>query len=592
MKPATVRTVKANLKIYLDILLLFIGLVSGISFILLIGFDLSRLEILLIQRIIDIVIYCFIFEEFFRLFTFQRFWDELRSRWIEFSLVLLLIFEILFKSTLIQTFRLYFPFVSFDEIAIAYLVVSQLNIFLIGVFKIVRHSSFITRLKVPPGAIFAMSFAILILLGSFFLSLPKASATGNSIKYIDALFTSTSAVCVTGLIVLDTPKDFSFLGQIIILILIQLGGLGIMTLTTFFFTFVGGGVSLRMRLLLKEFLSTETFSAIASILRKIVFYTFTIELIGFLVLYLSMAGFNKFDGNTFYIAIFHSISAFCNAGFSLFSENLATPLLRTNYIFKFTVTLLIIFGGLGFLTLAEIFSLKIFGKRVPRIRFQLSVTSKIVLVTTLILIVLGSGLIFLADFRTGVLGNNTFDTIFNAYFQSVTARTAGFNTVPIENLSVLSAIVLIFLMWVGASPGGTGGGIKTTTFAVVFIFILNYIRSRERLIIFDREIAHETIQKAFVILILSIFVIFVATSVLIYFEPKINPLNLLFEVTSAFGTVGLSRNVTFHICDSSKLVLVFVMFIGRIGVLTFFTAVFKPFREYNYTLPKVNVNVG
>ena len=592
MKPATVRTIKTNLKIYLDILLLFIGIVSAISFILLIGYDLTRLEVLLIQRVIDFIIYFFIFEEILRLLTFQRFWVEVKARWIELSLVVLLILEMIFKPTLIQTFRFYFPLVTFDQIAIGYLIISQLIIFVIGVFKIVRHSTSITKLKVPPGAIFAISFAFLILVGSFLLSLPKASATGNPISYIDALFTSTSAVCVTGLIVLDTSKDFSLLGQIIILILIQLGGLGIMTLTTFFFTFVGGGVTLRMRLLLKEFLSTETFSIIGTILRKIVFYTFTIELLGFLVLYYSLSSIGNFDGNSFYIALFHSVSAFCNAGFSLYSENLATPLLEQNYLFKSTIAFLIILGGLGFLTLAEIFSLKIWGKKVPRIRFQLSVTSKIVLSTTSILIVFGSILLFLSEFRTEVLGSNNFDKIFNAFFQSVTARTAGFNTVAIENLSVLSVIVLIFLMWVGASPGGTGGGIKTTTFVVVLVYILNYIRSREKLILFEREIAHETIQKAFVISILSIFVIFLSTSVLIYFEPEINPMNLLFEVTSAFGTVGLSRDVTFHICDASKLVLVFVMFVGRIGVLTFFSAVFKPFREYNYTLPKVNVNVG
>lgn len=592
MKPATIKSIKSNLKIFLDILLLFIGIVSTITFVLIIGFELNKFQELLIRKVIQIVIYCFIFEELLRLFTFQNFWIEIKTRWIELLLVFLLSLELIFSSSLIQTIRSFFPLISIDQIALGYLILSQMLLFIVGIFKLVRHSSFIVQLKVPPGAIFAISFAILILFGSLLLSLPRASATGEPLSYIDALFTSTSAVCVTGLIVLDTSKDFSLLGQIFILILIQLGGLGIMTLTTFFFTFVGGGFSLRMRLLMKEFLSTETFSVIGSILRKIVLYTFVIELLGTVVLYLSLNGFKNYNVGNFYLAIFHSISAFCNAGFSLFSENFASPILKNNYIFKFSVSILIILGGLGFLTLSELFSLKLFKKKATRIRFQLSITTKIVLVTTLCLLLFGTLFIYLAEFNTNILGNNEFDSFFNAYFQSVSARTAGFNTVPIEHLSVLSSIVLIFLMWVGASPGGTGGGIKTTTFAVVVLFILNYIRSREKLIVFDREIFQDTIHKSFVIVFLSIFVLFLATSLLIYFEPKINPLNLLFESTSAFGTVGLSRDVTFHLNNASKLILVFLMFIGRVGVLTLFSAVFKPFREYNYSLPKANVNVG
>ncbi len=592
MKPATIKSIKTNLKIFLDILLLSIGIVSAISFVLVIGFELNKLQELLVRGVIQIVIYSFIIEELLRLFTFQNFWGEFKTRWIELLLVFFLSLELIFGSSLIQTFRSIFPLISIDQVALGYLILSQMLLFLIGLFKLVRHTNFIGKLKVPPGAIFAVIFAILILFGSFMLSLPRASATGEPIRYIDALFTSTSAVCVTGLIVLDTPKDFSLFGQIIILILIQLGGLGIMTLTTFFFTFVGGDFSLRMRLLLKEYLSTETFSVIGSIIRKIVLYTFVIELLGSVILYLSLNDFENFSVSNFYIALFHSISAFCNAGFSLYSENLATPILKYNYLFKSTITILIIFGGLGFLTLSELFSLKLFNKKAPRIRFQLSVTTKVVLVTTMCLILFGTLFIFLADYNSNFLGFNVLDSLFNAYFQSVSARTAGFNTVPIERLSVLSAVILIFLMWVGASPGGTGGGIKTTTFAVLMLFVLYYIRSREKLIIFNREISHETIQKSFVIAFLSIFVLFLATSLLIYFEPNINPLNLLFEATSALGTVGLSRDVTFHLHDSSKLILVFVMFIGRVSVLTFFSAIFKPFHEFNYSLPKTNVNVG
>ncbi len=592
MKFATGKRLKSNLKILLDIILLLIGLFSLLSFILIIGFHLTRLEELAVRFFIKIIIYAFVIEEIIRLLTLQNFVEHLKERWVELLITFILIIELVFERPLQQILFYALPFLSFDQITLLYLIISQLIIFVSGVFKLIRHSNTITKLKIPPGAIFALSFAILILVGSFFLVLPKASSSGAPIKYIDALFTATSAVCVTGLIVLDTAKDFSLTGQIIILTLIQLGGLGIMTLTTFFFTFIGGGLSIKMRLMLKEFLNPDTFSVIGTLLKRIVFFTFTIEAIGFILLYLSLPTNIKSDHSNFYIAIFHSISGFCNAGFSLFSENLMNPILKDNYFFKFIISILIILGGLGFLVLNEIVSLRFFGKNVKKLKYQLSPTTKIVLTTTAILIILGSVAIYLGDWVKGVLGVNTLEALFNAYFQSVSARTAGFNTVPIEQLSVFTTFVLIFLMWVGASPGGTGGGIKTSTFAISILFLFNYVRGKERLEIYNREIDFEIVIKSLLIILLSLFIILFGTSLLTIFEPDKNPLNLLFETTSAFGTVGLSRNTTFFLGDGSKFVLVWVMFIGRIGVLTFFTALFKPIRELNYSLPKVQINVG
>ncbi|MGC8957903.1 MAG: TrkH family potassium uptake protein [Candidatus Kapaibacteriota bacterium] len=592
MKIATIIKIKTNLKIFLDIILLLIGILSLVTFILIIGFHLTHLEELLLRYIIKIIIYAFVVEEIIRLFTLQKFAQHLKERWVELFIALVLLFEIIFETRLQIGIKYFFPFLTFDQIALLYLIISQLIIFLSGFFKLVRHSSKFTQLKVPPGAILATSFALLILIGSFFLSLPKSSATGVPIKYIDALFTSTSAVCVTGLIVLDTAKDFSLTGQIIILCLIQLGGLGIMTLTTFFFSFIGGGLTIKMRLMLKEFLSPDTFSIIGTLLKRIIFFTFIIETIGFALLYISTLQSIPDNGFRFFNAFFHSVSAFCNAGFSLFSENLMAPVLKNNYLFKFTVSFLIILGGLGFITLSEIFSLKLIGKKVQRIKYQLSPTTKLVLTTTFILIFGGAIVILGGEYNTNILGESLFERIFNSYFQSVTARTAGFNTVPIEQLTVFTALVLIFLMWVGASPGGTGGGIKTTTFSVAFLFLFNYIRGRERLVIYNRDVDHETIQKSLAIILLSLLVLFIGTAFLVIFETDKNPINLLFETVSAFGTVGLSRNTTFHIGDGSKFVLVWVMFIGRVGVLTFFTSFFKPFREYNYILPKTHINVG
>lgn len=585
--------IKAKIKFFLDIILLTIGLISFFTFLLVVGFKLYPWERLLVQEIVHTVIFIFIGQEILRLFVAKNILRYISYRWFELLLTTLLILQIIFTSTIREKTTNILPFFSLEEVALGYLLLSQMIIFLSGIIKISRHSSIITNLKLHSGAIIAISFAIAVIFGTFLLLLPNATPEEKPISFIDALFTSTSAICVTGLIVRDTSQDFTLFGQIIILFLIQAGGLGIMTLTTFFATSAGRGISIRMRVMIKDFISSENLSYVGSLLFKIMLFTFTIEVFGaFILLFSINPDFKQISANQLFITIFHSISAFCNAGFSLFSENLMHQSLISNYLFKFTITLLIILGGIGFNTLSELSSLKLFGEKAKKIKHQLSVTSKIAIITTICLILAGTTLIFLGEFNTKVLRINFFENIFNAYFQSVSARTAGFNTVAIEKLSKFSAIILIFLMWIGASPGSTGGGIKTVTFAIATLFFLNFIRGKERLEIFDRQISEETIKRAFIIIFISGIVIFLATSFLIIIEKNHDPLNLLFEVTSALGTVGLSRNVTFSLSDISKLIIILVMFIGRVGVLTFLMAFFKQRKEPNYTLPNTHLNVG
>ncbi|MCX7880100.1 MAG: hypothetical protein N2517_05520 [Ignavibacteria bacterium] len=584
--------IKSNLKLFLDIILLFIGLVSGITFIFIIGFSLKPVEMIFLRTIVEILVYAFVVEEVIRLFTLKNLISHFKERLLELTLAIILLIEIIFKQAIATATKSFLPFLEIEEIALGYLILSQGIIFFSLIIKIIRHSDAILRLRFPPGLLITMSFALFIILGTFFLMLPKASSTGHSIAFVDALFTSTSAVCVTGLIVLDTAKDFSLLGQLIILCLVQLGGLGIMTLTTFLFLFVGGGLSIRMRILMKEFLSPDTLSMVSSLLKKVVLYTFFIELLGAICLYFSQVGFLKFDANALYVAIFHSISAFCNAGFSLFSDSLLNANLSGNYFFKTVVAILIILGGLGFITLYETSKIKVFRVKRRNLGNKLSITTKIVLISTFTLIIFGILAIFLGEIGGKTLGESLGISLFNAFFQSVTSRTAGFNTVPIESLSVFSALVIILLMWIGASPGGTGGGVKTTTVAVAFLYVINYIRGKERLELFNRRIDEDIIKRAFIIIFLSGLLIFVATSILIVIEPNKNPINLLFEVVSAFGTVGLTRNTTFFLSDTAKVLLVVVMFIGRVGIITFLSSFIKPVRELHYSLPKAVVNVG
>lgn len=584
---------KAKIKFFLDILLLTIGLISLIAFLLIIGFKLYPWERLFVQEIIRIIIYTFIAQEILRLFIAKNILEFFLSRWFELLVTLLLVLEIIFTGLLQEKTRTILPFLSIEEITLGYLLLSQMVIFLSGIIKMSRHISVITNLHLHPGAIFAISFAGAILIGALLLLLPNATPDDKSLNLIDSLFTATSAICVTGLIVVDTASNFTLLGKLILLLLIQAGGLGIMTLTTFFATAVGGGITLKMRIMMKEFISSENLAAVGSLLFRIMLFTFTIEIIGAIILLFTFGtNFTQLDPNQVFNAIFHSISAFCNAGFSLFSDNLMHESISSNFVFKFTITILIIIGGIGFIPLSELSSVKLLGKKAKKIKHQLSVSTKLAIFTTTFLIVLGTILLLIGDFSTGILGQNIFEKIFNAYFHSVSARTAGFNTIDVESLSKFSSIILIVLMWIGASPGGTGGGVKTTTFAIATLYLFNYIRGKERLEIFDRQIHEDTIKRAFLIIFISGIVIFLSTSILIIIEKNIDPLNLLFEVTSALGTVGLSRNVTFSLSDLSKIIIILVMYVGRIGVLTFLMAFFKPKKEANYSLPHTYVNVG
>ncbi|MGQ9818969.1 MAG: TrkH family potassium uptake protein [Candidatus Kapaibacteriales bacterium] len=570
-----------------------IGLISLVAFLLIIGFKLYPWERLFVQEIIRIVIYTFIAQEILRLLIAKNILEFFITRWFELLLTAFLIFEIIFIGSLQEKTLSILPFFSFEEITLGYLLLSQMVIFLSGLIKMSRHISVITNLHLHPGAIFAISFAVAILIGTLLLLLPNATPDDKPLNLVDSLFTATSAICVTGLIVVDTSTNFTILGKVILLLLIQAGGLGIMTLTTFFATATGGGMTLRMRIMIKEFISSENLSAVGSLLFRIVLFTFTIELIGAIILFFSLnSNISQPDPNQVFNAIFHSISAFCNAGFSLYSDNLTHASLSSNYVFKFTISILIILGGIGFISLSELSSIKLFGKKAKKIKHQLSVSTKLAISTTVFLIALGTILLLIGDLGSGVLGQNLFENIFNAYFHSVSARTAGFNTVDIESISKFSAIILIVLMWIGASPGGTGGGVKTTTFSIATLYLINYIRGKERLEIFDRQIHEETIKRAFLVIFISGIVIFFSTSVLIIVEKNIDPLNLLFEVTSALGTVGLSRNVTFLLSDLSKLIIIIVMYVGRIGILTFLMAFFKQRKEANYSLPRTYVNVG
>jgi potassium uptake TrkH family protein len=466
---------------------------------------------------------------------------------------------------------------------------AQVVIVLNLVFGAVRFSRRITDLQIQPARLFIGSFVLVILVGAGALLLPRATTQGITI--VDALFTSASAVCVTGLIVVDTATAFTPLGKTIILFLIQIGGLGLMTFTTFF-TLFSGRLSIKERVLMQDFLSRENLGEIRRTLLQIVSVTLMIETIGALLLFFSWGGvsFPSME-HRIYSSVFHSVSAFCNAGFSLFGDNLAGRAVAMNVQANLTFAGLIILGGLGFITIVNVSGARLWGRGQNRLRHRLTAHSRVVLVTTALLLLAGSILFFVLEYNNTLAGLDWSEKILASFFQSVTTRTAGFNTIDISAMAVPGTLLFMLLMFIGASPGSTGGGIKTTTAALVFLSGLNYVRGKSSIEIGNRRIPQNSIDRATAVLFFGLVLVVLSVFLVSLFEP-FPLLDVMFECVSAMGTVGLSRGITFALSDSSKIVLIFTMLIGRVGALTLMMAVTRraPLSRVDY--PSEQIVVG
>ncbi len=436
-----------------------------------------------------------------------------------------------------------------------------------------------------PTRIIVSSFAIIILIGTILLNLPIASNDGVSIGIINAVFTATSATCVTGLVIADTLTQWTLFGQIVILFLIQVGGLGIVTLATFFSVLLGRKISMKGKLLAQESISDYSFTEVVAMIKNIVLITFAIELIGAILL--SFSFIPRYGAKGIYMSIFHSISAFCNAGFDLTGGFRSLTDFNGDPIVLYTTAILIIVGGLGFIVWKDLYDY--------RHLHRLYLHTKIVLIMSLVLIVFGAVFIFALEYSNPeTMGSLTFfEKINAAIFHSVTCRTAGYNSLPLNEMTEVSKMTSILLMFIGAAPGSTGGGIKVTTFGIIVIAIASNIRGNDETIILRRKVSQEIVNKAISIASLSIVIIFIMTVIIIGIE-KISFVNVLFEVTSAFGTVGLSTGITPTLHNISKLLLIFTMFLGRVGPLTFAIAIAMKANKtsHNSVYPEGKIMVG
>jgi trk system potassium uptake protein TrkH len=424
-------------------------------------------------------------------------------------------------------------------------------------------------LKFHPAALVLASFLLVIAIGTLLLKLPVATHTGH-ISWSDALFTSTSGVCVTGLAVVDTGSTFTLFGQCVLLALIQIGGLGLMTISVTLFTWVGRSISIRHRMVMQDLFAHTPRADIYSLVKSIVLFTAAAEIAGGLVLTLFWRREMPW-GQAAYNGIFHSVSAFCNAGFALFPDSMMRY--SGDLLLNITMCSLIVIGGIGFPVL---YDLQCWVKFRKRQRCRLSVQTKTVLLTTAILIVGGAVLFSLLEQFPAGDGPSVRDRLMVPLFQSVTCRTAGFNTVDIAGLKDATLAMMIFLMFVGASPGSCGGGVKTTTLALLAAFTASRWHRRRRVDLFKKSVPPETVIRSVALVLVAIGIIALVLFLLLAGNAELPShqargvfLPLLFETVSAFGTVGLSMGITPQLGLWGKCWIMALMLIGRVGVLTF-----------------------
>ncbi|CEG34921.1 TrkH family potassium uptake protein [Peribacillus simplex] len=434
-----------------------------------------------------------------------------------------------------------------------------------------------------PPKILVLGFVILILIGSYLLTLPISTESGNGLSFLDALFTATSATCVTGLVVVDTGSTFTTFGELVILTLIQIGGLGFMSFATFFFFLLGKKISLKGRLLLQESLNNLSMAGVVRLVKRLLIFTAIIEGVGALILSIRFS-FGMPTGKAIYYGVFHSISNFNNAGFDLMGEfRSLTPYVSDPFV-TLTVVFLITFGGIGFIVMNELYEY--------RDTHRLSVHTKVVLMTSLILTITGAILIFLFEFGNAkTLQPLSFmGKTLSSLFQSVSPRTAGSNTLNIPDLT--QPLLIIFLMFVGASPGSTGGGIKTTTLATLVGTVWSQIKGKGDVVLFRHRIVSETIFKALSVTFIGVFMVSIISILLTITESGTDFLMILFEATSAFATVGLSMGLTPELSPVGRLLIIFTMFAGRVGPLTLAFAIAMRRKPDPFRRPKGKIMIG
>jgi trk system potassium uptake protein TrkH len=469
-------------------------------------------------------------------------------------------------------------------------VIVRQTVIIFMLFSRIRKSTkLINLLSLKPAQLMLATFALAIGVGTVLLMLPAATRSGIRTSLIDALFTATSATCVTGLIVKDTGTYFSVFGQMVILALIQVGGLGIMTFSVSLALILGKRMNMKQEVIMTDVLDQSALSDVKNLVMYIFKMTFIFEFFGAVLLFLAWVGKTGGVIKTVYYSVFHSVSAFCNAGFSTFTDNLMG--FREDTTTNAVICVLIVLGGLGFMVIKDL--QENFRNRLTfsiKRKSQLKVQTKIVLWTSMSLIILGGAAFYFLEKNALFSEFSPKGKVLASLFQSVTARTAGFNSCDIAGFSLASLLVMMGLMFVGGSPGSTAGGVKTTTFSILWATLAGEFQSKNKVEMFKRTIPEEVIRKAAIIFFSSLVLVFLVQAGLLFTEKKMFS-DTLFETISAFGTVGLSTGLTPALSLKGKLMITALMFIGRLGPLTVGYAFLKrrPSPKYEYASESVAI---
>lgn len=562
------------------------GIAAFTSLFLKYGFHLSDQWIGILLILDEIIAIFFVITVLVNFLISDKKWQYIKKSPFEFILLSLFIISIILEEIIfIKEPHYILKRTTSHNFIKLYFIFIQIYIIINGIISLVNTRKKWLFFSLSPAKILMTSYVIVIVAGTFMLKLPKATYFG--ITWIDALFTSSSAVCITGLTTLNVSRVFTFEGQVFILFLIQLGGLGIITLTSFVALFIQRGFRLRNQIIVQEILDNENLSSLTSILKTIVAITFITELAGAIGLYFSWRDLGISEFERIFSAVFHSVSAYCNAGFSIFLNGFETPGYHFNVISLITIMFLIVFGGLGFYTYSDILHI---GERKMVRKKGLTLQSKIILITTLLLIFSGALLAWISQYsqwKDLPLGKQ----MINAFFLSITSRTAGFSTVSMGELAIPTLMMVILLMYIGGAPNSTSGGLKMTTVVTLLASLRAFVAGRNKVEIGWNTISNRTVRRAFIVFIVSILLIFFTLFVLTWTEDQAF-FDIFFEIISAFGTVGLSRGITPELTKAGKIMIILVMFAGRIGLFTFAIAMSDERKDDSYSFPETNLMVG
>lgn len=489
---------------------------------------------------------------------------------------------------------------------LTYLFVEKIQLLLLSLLEVSRGIVDFINKKTNPAMLMALCFALLIAVGTILLLFPRSTLQDVRLSVIDAFFISTSAVCVTGLSPIDIAQTFSIEGQIVLMLLIQAGGLGVMTITSFFALFFMGGVGLYNQFALRDMIGSDTFGSLISTLLNIIGFTLLIEFLGALGIWLSVRGTLGLNlQQEFFFSLFHSVSAFCNAGFSTLSNNLGNDaILLGHNTFFLIITLLVVLGSLGYPILVNFkriiiyyikqFVARLFNSSAALLRYShiMNINTKIVLTMSAALFFGAAIVIAVCEWNGAFAGMSSIDKIVQSLFTAAVPRTAGFNSVPLTQFSVISIVFYIFLMWIGGASQSTAGGIKVNTFAVAYANLVSVMRGHRGVMLFGREISTDSLRRASAVIFGSILIIITAFFLLMVLEPDIPARSLLFETISAYSTVGASLDVTPHLDSASKILLALLMFLGRVGFMTVIATIIPPTGVRKFRYPKDNVIIN